>query len=361
MRNNGWYFRFCPYELVECDADRLELRPGRAIRAARLMLIILGLAILLGLGRVSTFDPVEDRAARWLFGGGLVGLGAALGSLRRIVLDQRRDSLSIARWPFRTKQFPLSSITAVQVTHVPYSRSVPGRMRRPAGDRLDLLLNGIDGLESIPVTFHSQPSTTRHMALRIAELLGIEVNGQLPAEVVRPTVAGWNVRVRRIAAKLCFLGGVAALFGFLALSVEQRSRDELDKTLRPVQASLLERQVTEWIEGSGSWYVRGVFELTMDGQAIRAEGDLIPQSFYRDNFGGRRKRVVPRHIAAPFAEAWIPGNTYDGFIHSDQPTHIFFEPPPSGTKTRRQRWQIFGIALVLFAVGVTIVPKNNRA
>ena len=361
MHKVGWYFRFCPYVLVESGADGLELRPNRAVRGICFALIVLGLATLGGLGRVLTFDPLEDRGTRWFCGGGLVWLGWALGCLKRVVLDKRHNVLKVVRWPFRITRLPLSSVTAVQVTHVPYSSRISGRMSRPAGDKLDLLLSGLDGLERIHLTFHSQANTTRHMALRIAEFLQVQVDGRLPEEEVRPIPASWGVSARRVAARLCLWGALAAVLGFLALSLQQTTRDELDRTLRSVQARLIERNVTEWIEGRDDWYVRGVFELTLDGQSVQAEGDLIPTSFYREKFGLRSERVVPRHVAAPFAESWIVGETYDGFVHSDQPTHVFFEPPPSGAITRRWRWKLLSTSTVLFALCVVLSPRLTNA
>jgi hypothetical protein len=356
MGNSGWYFRYSPYVLAECDADRLELRPNRVVRAITLLLIVSGLAVLGGAGRILSFDPAEVQEARWIFGGGLVCLGVALGCQRRIVLDKRNGVISVTRGPFRTTQFPLTAVSAVRVTHVPYSRSFPGRMSRPAGDRVDLMPTENSAFEPIRLTYHSQSQITREMAVRIAEFLGVDIEGQLPAKALEPSSVGWGVRFRRVVAKLCLWGAAAGILGLIALSLEQRSRDELEKTLRPVEARLLELEVTEWIEGRDSWYLRGVFEVTLDGQTLQADGDLIPQSVYREMFGSRVNRVVPRHVPASLAESWIIGKTYHGFVHTDQPTHIFFEPPPSGEVTRRWRWCLLGISAVLLVLWRVLMP-----
>jgi hypothetical protein len=361
MRKVNWYFRFCPYTLAETGADRLELKPTRVLLAISFGLIVLGLLTLGGMGRVLTFDPLEDRGARWFYGGGLVALGLALGSLKRVVLDKRHNVLTVARGLFRVTRLPLSSVCAVEVTHVRKSSSMSRRMSHPAAERLDLLLSGLEGPDRIHLTLHSQPSTTRRMALRIADFLQVQIEGQLPEEEVNTSPSSWAQRVRSLAAQVCFWGALAALLGFLGLSLQQTQRDELDKTIRAVQARLIDRNVTEWIEGGGNWYVRGVFELTVDGQTVESEGNLIPKSFYREHFGFSRRQVVPRDVAAPFADAWVVGMTYDAFIHRDQPTYLFFEPPPSGAITQRQRWQLLTTSALLFALCLILAPKTTRA
>jgi hypothetical protein len=361
MDKNSWYFRYCVYELVEIDSERIALVLHPIMRSISYTLIAFGIAIIAGLGRVLTLDPGEGNAGRWFWGGCLIWLGGALHFLRQYKFDKQAGVLVVLRWRFRKAHFPLSAVTAVQVTQSPYKPGGHGGARRHAADGLNLLMSGVSGIERVCLTFHSDPRATRKMALRLADFLQVPIEGRLPAEAVSTDQSAKYSGSRRLLAKLCFWGAMAAAVWFVALTVEQQKRDEWDRTLRIVDATLIERDVAEHSAGADNWYVRGVFTFTLEGEQISAEGNLIPDRFYRENFGSRRRGRVPRHIAESMVESWEVGNSYKGYVHSDYPTHIFFDPPPSGKATRQQRLQAAMIGGALFVFGLLISPKTVAA
>jgi hypothetical protein len=332
------------------------------MRLTAYVFVIWGLAFTAGLvGRVLTFDPAMEQAGRWLFGSMCAGIGVALLRLTHFEFDTRNNTLTVLRWYFQVARFPISSIVAVQVTHSPYQRSGQGRISRRAADGISLLLSRETGSESVRLTFHSNNRTTRKMATQLSEVLHVPIEGPLP-EVESAAELGIGYRARQIIAKICYWGACASAIWFLALTVEQKNHDTNDDTLREIEAHLVERSVVELNSGADNWYLRGIFEFTLEGEQVTAEGNLIPDQFYRENLGRpyRARDKVPREIVETMVEPWEVGKSYHAFIHIDYPEHIFFRRPPSGKVTRTRRWQLALLAGAMFILGVFVSPGRGK-
>ena len=109
--------------------------------------------------------------------------------------------------------------------------------------------------------------------------------------------------------------------------------------LNPVRARLVATEVREWLEGNNDWAAFGVFEIESGDFAGRAEGNLIPQSFYTAHRLRRHNRdggyaSIPRAKAETFLANWRIGQDYDGYIYPDARDHIFFELPGAETNAR---------------------------
>jgi len=149
----------------------------------------------------------------------------------------------------------------------------------------------------------------------------------------RPKRMWWLDRL----ARACYLGAFATAFFCVVLGLQQARLDELEATLRPVRARLVATEVKEWIEGNDNWAPFGTFQIESGDYQGRAEGDLIPESFYAAQVQRRRFIKIPRAKAETFLAAWEIGQQYDGYIYTDAKDGIFFVPPAAGENARMVR------------------------
>ncbi len=360
MVNSGWYFLWCVHQFEQIDSGQFAVRIRPSMRFAAYGLIIFGMAIASGLvGRVLTFDALAAQVTRWCFGSAFAGLGIAFLCLPHYKFDTRNDTLTVLRWYRQVATFPISSIIAVRITHSPFRRSGQGRISRRAADAVGLLLSQGTDTQQVRLTFHSDKRATRRMATQLSEALKVPIEGPLP-DVESSTESGKGFRARKVVARICYWGACASAVWFLALTVEQASHDMYDRTLREIDAELIERSVVERNIGAGDWFIQGVFDFTLEGRTVRGEGNLISEQFYRENLGNRRDRKIPRQMVESMVGSWEPGQRYQAFVYIDYPTNVFFDRPPSGKVTRTRRWQSVALAGALFLLGLFVSPASVK-
>jgi hypothetical protein len=151
-----------------------------------------------------------------------------------------------------------------------------------------------------------------------------------------------------------YVAALGSLFFALSLSIEQQRLEELEASAVPIRARLVAMETKEWIEGHNNWYARGLFDIDSADVQGRAEGDLIPRSFYKQHHvraGRRNRNKVPQPVAASFLSAWEIGKTYDGYVYPDVPDRIFFELPGAQTNALARR-RLLSAAGAFFMLGV---------
>jgi hypothetical protein len=115
--------------------------------------------------------------------------------------------------------------------------------------------------------------------------------------------------------------GAAALM----VSLEARRLREYSLQVVPARATLVSVEVRRWLPGRENWSAFGTFDIVAGDHRGRAEGSLIPSSFFRTK---PRRYQVPRAEAETFVPKWRIGATYDGYWNPEHPSGVFFSPVP---------------------------------
>jgi hypothetical protein len=112
-------------------------------------------------------------------------------------------------------------------------------------------------------------------------------------------------------------------------------------------------EVKEWIEHHDDWAALGTFQIESGDYQGRAEGNLIPESFYAAQVQRRRHIKIPRAKAETFLGGWEIGQEYDGYIYPDAQDRIFFELP--GAETNARMVKRLGItSAIFFTLGLSL-------
>jgi hypothetical protein len=157
----------------------------------------------------------------------------------------------------------------------------------------------------------------------------------------------WLVRL----ARACYLGAFATAFFCVVLGLQQARLDDFEASVRPVRARLIASEVKEWIEHHDDWAAFGTFEIESGDYQGRAEGNLIPESFYAAQVQRRRHLKIPRAKAETFLGGWEIDQEYDGYIYPDAQDRIFFELPGAEANARMVR-RLGITSAVFFTLGV---------
>lgn len=250
---------------------------------------------------------------------------------QRALFDRRRGQLSRRYWFFRFS-YPLEEIIAVQVIYGGRHRLAKSSSYETR--ELNLVLNN-SYARRVNLTNHSVHPTTRSMATEIAQFLDVPVWDEFEREVsaAADQTANAGQPVSLLAERLGWLAGMCYLAAFIAaffgvgLYLQQAKLDELEASLQPVRARLMATEIKEWIEGHNDWSAFGTFEIESGAYSGRAEGNLIPQSFYDSRHMSRYDSYssIPRAEAEKFLAPWEIGKAYDGYIYPDAKERIFFE------------------------------------
>jgi len=164
-----------------------------------------------------------------------------------------------------------------------------------------------------------------------------------------PMQIWWLVRL----ARACYLGAFAAAFFCVVVGLQQAKLDELEASIRPVRARLIATEIKEWIEGHDNWATFGTFQIESGDYQGRAEGNLIPLSYYETHRLQRRARPVSRAKAATFLAGWEIGQEYAGYIYPDAQDRIFFELP--GAEANARMTTRLGVTSAIFlTLGVVV-------
>jgi hypothetical protein len=337
QRVSTWSSQYSIHALVRQGEDRLILRATNLVRGIAIAFVAFGAAIFWGRVETSIFDPAKARDAATLMGSLLILLGCAMWlAPQRVVFDRRRGRVSRRYWLWRF-QYAWQEIIAVQITHGGWDQELDSSPT-PRGTRELKLVLDSSYAPRVPLTNHADDRTTDAMAADIARFLKVPLWDELEHEVcldavaestsVSDSVAGaWMTRLGWLSAA-SYVVALGSLFFALALSIDQRRWEELDASAVPIRARLVAMETKEWIQGHNNWYARGLFDIESADYQGRAEGNLIPESFYSQHHlrgRGSRNNKVPQPVAARFLFAWEIGETYDGYLYPDVPNHIFFE------------------------------------
>ena len=185
----------------------------------------------------------------------------------------------------------------MQITHGGWDQDLDSSPTPRGTRKLKLVLDS-SYAPRVPLTNHSDDRTTDTMAADIARFLKVPLWDELQHEVRLPataestsvsdTVAGaWMTRLGWLGGA-GYVAALGSLFFALTLSIDQRRLEELEASAVPIRARLVAMETKEWIEGHNNWYARGLFDIESADYQGRAEGNLIPQSFYRQH------RCAPR-------------------------------------------------------------------
>ena len=158
---------------------------------------------------------------------------------------------------------------------------------------------------------------------------------------------------------LLFSAGAMSGAVSLILDWQLDERRALEVNLRAVRAELVTKELKEWFAGNGNWYAAGTFRIVTPGLEGDAEASLLPQDFYA---GRTRGSKVPREQAAPVLNDWQNGQTYAGFIYSDQPARLFFQRAvtPEGEALAVWLRRLAG-GLLLAGIAAYWLPARRRA
>ena len=329
-----WSSRYSIHALVRVDADRLVLRATNFVRGLSISFFVAAAVILLGWAQTNTLDESKARGGRAMTGGLFLVLACGTWlAPQRAVFDRRRGRLSRRYWFFRFS-YPLEEIIAVQVIYG--GRHKPANSSAYETRELNLVLNN-SLARRVSLTNHTDHPTTRSMAIEIAKFLDVPVWDEFEREVSaaadQTANAGQPISLlaERLSwlARMCYLAAFVAAFFCVGLYLQQAKLDELEASLRPVRARLMATEVKEWIEGHDDWYAIGTFQIESGDYRGRAEGNLIPQSFYNSRHMSRHDSYssIPRAEAEKFLPPWEIGKAYDGYIYPDAKEHILFELP----------------------------------
>jgi hypothetical protein len=163
---------------------------------------------------------------------------------------------------------------------------------------------------------------------------------------------------RRLTLPGClFMLAVAA--GILSFVVGERQDvyEEMERTVRKARATLVSTEVREWIPGRNHWSAFGTFDIVAGDYTGKAEGSLIPSSYYR---GKPRRYKVPRAEAEAVLPRWEIGRTYDGYWDPDHPGGVFFEMVDARANAR-MIWalRIAAGALLILSVAATALRARR--
>jgi hypothetical protein len=148
---------------------------------------------------------------------------------------------------------------------------------------------------------------------------------------------------------------VAAAVLSIVIGERQDVFEEMERTVRRARATLVSTEVKEWIPGRNHWSAFGTFDIVAGDYAGRAEGSLIPSSFYR---GKPRRYRVPREEAETFPPRWEIGKTYDGYWNPEHPGGVFFEMVDARANARAI-WLLRGAAALLLALSVVAALRRH--
>jgi hypothetical protein len=338
-----WSSRHSIHALVCQGEERLILRATNLVRGVAIAFVAFGAAIFSGAAESKIFDPAKAREAAILIGSLLILLGCAVWlAPQRVVFDRRSRRVARRYWLWRF-QYAWGEIKAVQITHGGWDQDLESSSTPPRTRELKLVLDN-SYAPRVPLTNHADDRTTDAMAAQIARFLEVPLWDELQNEVRLPAMVENTSANDAVAGawmtRLGWLGGagyvaaLGALFFALTLTIEQQRLEELEASAVPVRARLVAMDTKEWIEGHNNWYARGVFDIVSTEFQGRAEGDLIPRSFYRQHHvraSRRNRNKVPQPVAASFLSAWEIGKTYGAYLYPDVPDHIFFELPGAQT------------------------------
>lgn len=357
-----WSSQYPIHTLVRQGEERLILRASNLVRGIAIAVFVLGAAILLGGVEMSFLDPAKARNAAMSMGSLLILLGCAVWlAPHRVVFDRRSRRVWRHSWLWRF-EYAWKEIIAVQIAHGSWDQELD-MSPTPRGTRELILVLESSYAPRVLLTNHANDRTTVEMAAKIARFLNVPLwdelqhEFRLPAEAEIPFVSTsvtgvWITRLGWLRAA-GYVGALGSLFFALSLSIQQRRLEELDASAVPIRAQLVAMETKEWIEGHNDWYARGLFDIESNHHQGRAEGNLIPEIFYRQNHlrGSRNTNDVPQAVAASFLSAWEIGKTYDGYLYPDAPNYIFFELAGAQTNalTRRRMLSATG---ALFLLGV---------
>jgi hypothetical protein len=358
-----WSSQYSIHALVCHGEERLILRATNLVRGIAIAFVALGAAMFLGRIESKIFDPTQARQAAILMGSLLILLGCAVWlAPQRVVFDRRSRRIARRYWLWRF-QYAWKEIIAVQITHGGWDQELESSPTSGRTRELKLVLDN-SYAPRVPLTNHADDRTTEAMAAQIARFLNVPLWDELENEVRLPataefisvsdTVAGaWMTRLGWLRAA-GYVAALGSLFFALSLSIEQQRLEELEASAVPIRARLVAMDTKEWIEGHNNWYARGQFDIDSADIQGRAEGDLIPRSFYRQHHvraSRRNKNKVPQPVAASFLSAWEIGKTYDGYVYPDVPDRIFFELPGAQTNALAIR-RLFGASGAFFLLGI---------
>jgi hypothetical protein len=358
-----WSSQHSIHALVCQGEDRLILRATNWVRGIAIAFVVLGAAIVLGRIESGYFDPAKAREAANVMGSLLILLGCLVWlAPQRVVFDRRSRRVARRYWLWRF-QYAWKDIIAVQMTHGGRDQDLESSPTPRRTREISLVLDNSYS-PRVPLTNHADDRTTDAMAAQIARFLQVPLWDELQNEVRLPatseitsvsdTVAGaWTTRLGWLRAA-GYVAALGSLFFALCLSIEQQRLEELDASAVPIRARLVAMETKEWIEGHNDWYARGLFDIDSPDVQGRAEGNLIPRSFYRQHHvraHGRNQNKMPQPVAASFLSAWEIGKTYEGYVYPDVPDRIFFELPGAQENALAIRSLLFA-AGAFFLLGV---------
>jgi hypothetical protein len=364
-----WASGYSIHTLERVGEDRLVLRGTNFVLGTAIAFFVGGALILLGWAQTNTLDEAKAIDARATIGGLLLILGCGVWlAPQRVVFDRRRGQVSRRYWLFRFS-YSWNHIVGVQIIYGGRHQSSdePDYETR----EINLVLNSSDA-PRVNLTNHADHATTRSMATEISRFLMVplwdeyeqEIKGHATEQEASISPVPKLVKSLRLLAGLCIVVGLVAGFSCVVLSLQQAKFDALEAELKPVRARLIATEVKEWIEGHDNWYAMGNFEIESGDHRGRAEGNLIPQSFYEARGLNRPGSYdsIPRAEAAKFLTGWEIGKIYDGYIWPDAKDRIFFELPgaESNALNVRRLGYTSGILLTLGLVASCYVAYVTR-